>query len=107
MILSAMQQHKRFAVIQEQGCCALRNIAGNEDNRVKLAEAGAIQVILGATEQHPTSPGVQLYACWALSVLSMNDTNRSPHPPISGSHGSAVPLCNASTPAVTCAHHPC
>ena len=70
-VLAAMVTHKGSAVVQEQACCALRNLAVNDDNKVKIAAAGGVEAILAAMMTHKGSAVVQEQACWALNNLAV------------------------------------
>ena len=50
-------------------------ITGN-DAKVKIAAQGGIEALLKAMKDHPTHPGVQEGACWALFNLSFNAENK-------------------------------
>ena len=51
-------------------------LAENDDNKKKVGEAGGIDVILRAMEQHLFHPYVERQACCALSKLALDDENR-------------------------------
>ena len=40
-VLTAMRSHASVAAVQQWGCAALRNLAGNAENRVPAAEVEA------------------------------------------------------------------
>eukprot|EP00945_MAST-04E_sp_MAST-4E-sp1_P003866 g3866.t1 len=58
-ILKSMNEHASSAGVQEQGCWALRNLAGNDDNEVTIAKDGGIQRILKSMNEHASSAAVQ------------------------------------------------
>ena len=62
--------------MQEQACWALKNLAANADNQVKVAAEGGIRAILGAMQGHPASAQVQEAACLTLWNLALNDDNK-------------------------------
>ena len=48
-IIQAMLTHREQAVVQEQACAAMRNLAyNNNDKKVKIAEAGDIETLAAA-----------------------------------------------------------
>eukprot|EP00961_Rhodomonas_salina_P095293 1282150-Rhodomonas_salina.1 len=71
-----MKQHVKSAGVQEQGCGALRNLAVNDENKVKIGAAGGIEAVITAMQQHADSEGVQEWGCAALSNLAFNDENK-------------------------------
>jgi len=76
VIPEAMRTHKRHTGVQEQGCEALRNLAGNNAaNKIKMAEQGGINVILEAMRTHKRHAGVQEQGCWALRNLAGNNAD--------------------------------
>eukprot|EP00276_Gloeochaete_wittrockiana_P020924 CAMPEP_0184349966 /NCGR_PEP_ID=MMETSP1089-20130417/37391_1 /TAXON_ID=38269 ORGANISM="Gloeochaete wittrockiana, Strain SAG46.84" /NCGR_SAMPLE_ID=MMETSP1089 /ASSEMBLY_ACC=CAM_ASM_000445 /LENGTH=57 /DNA_ID=CAMNT_0026682499 /DNA_START=1 /DNA_END=170 /DNA_ORIENTATION=+ len=54
-----MRRHASVAGVQEKGCGALWIIAVNAANKVSIAEAGGITVILDAMRRHAAVAGVQ------------------------------------------------
>jgi hypothetical protein len=62
-------------ILQKMGCEALLNLAGNADNKVKVAAEGGIGAILGAMRGHPESEEVQAKGCGALWSLAVNANN--------------------------------
>ena len=55
----------------------LRSLAVNDINKLKIAEAGAITVILDAMQQHSASAAVQEQGCAVLRNLGMNANNKT------------------------------
>ena len=54
-IIQGMLQYPGRENVQEQACAALKNLAANADNQVKVAAEGGIRAILGAMQGHPAS----------------------------------------------------
>ena len=76
-ILSKMRMNERNANIQEEGLMELRNLAyNNENNKVKIADAGGITTILSAMKTHSSNATVQENGCGALWSLAVNDKNQ-------------------------------
>ena len=72
-ILSKMRMNERNANIQEEGLMELRNLAyNNENNKVKIADAGGITTILSAMKTHSSNATVQENGCGALWNLALN-----------------------------------
>ena len=84
VILEAMRTHTSHAGVQEEGCGALRNLAVNAGNKIKInffklikiTEQGGIEVILKAMRTHTSDAGVQGQGCGALTNLARNDDNQ-------------------------------
>ena len=51
-IIQGMLQYPGRENVQEQACGALKNLAANADNQVKVAAEGGIRAILGAMQGH-------------------------------------------------------
>ena len=68
-VIQLMQKHQNESV-QRKGCGALKNLASNADNRVKIAAAGGIESILNAMKQHAQHESVQEKGCGALGNLA-------------------------------------
>eukprot|EP00961_Rhodomonas_salina_P090894 1223114-Rhodomonas_salina.1 len=60
-----MRQHLGHAGVQEAGCGAVRNLAMNADNKIKIAGEGGIGVMLEAMRQHLGHAVVQDAGCGA------------------------------------------
>ena len=71
-----MEAHKASVFVQQQTCWALRYLAVNDCNRVKIAEAGGIEAVVSAMKEHKTSVLMQERACVALRNLAVNDGNK-------------------------------
>jgi hypothetical protein len=65
-VSQAMTTHACSASVLEAGCKVLGAMARNDENRVKIAEAGGIEVILGTMRGHEGDAGVQEWGCGAL-----------------------------------------
>ena len=65
------------AGVQAQACAALRSLALNDANSVKVAALGGIEAILKAMGTHTHNADVQKAACTALlSLTASNDANK-------------------------------
>ena len=73
LILSAMKDHSSNANIQHYGCGALQKLAGNDNNKVVIADEGGIARIVSAMRTHPNNANVQEYGCAALRCLAENN----------------------------------
>ena len=63
--------------VQSQALVALRNLcAKDEENRVLLASAGAIDAVIGAMQCHRNDAKIQERGSWVLSILGSNDDNK-------------------------------
>ena len=71
-----MKNHPADAKVQEACCAALRNLAANDANQVKVAAEGGVGAIVSAMQQHPADAKVQAAACYALQNLTYNNDNR-------------------------------
>jgi hypothetical protein len=57
----------------EKACRALWNIAGNADNKVKVAGAGGIEAVVEAMRDHASNASVVENACDALAIIAWSD----------------------------------
>ena len=69
-ILKAMGEHPDNAEVQEEACGALKSLAANSANKVKIATLGGVEAIHNAMGAHPDVDGVQEQACGALYNLA-------------------------------------
>ncbi len=83
VVASGMALHRGWAMAQERGCAALRNLAGGadfkeEDDKFALAVAvaGGLDAVLEALRAHPTHAGVQEAAFGALVRILRPPDNR-------------------------------
>ena len=67
-----MRAHVALAAVQQQGCAALRNLAGNAESMVTIATAGGVKAVVAAMRAHAADAAVQQYGCWALKNLDVN-----------------------------------
>ena len=51
-VVDAMRTHKEDSEVQWKGCGSLSNLAGNDDNKVKIAAAGGIEAVHTAMQTH-------------------------------------------------------
>jgi len=76
-VLAEMRRHQSDAWVQWRGCNKLESLAGNDDNRIKIADAGGIADVLAAMRAHRSHVGVQEMGCGALWNLdNSNADNR-------------------------------
>eukprot|EP00961_Rhodomonas_salina_P167117 2251988-Rhodomonas_salina.1 len=71
-----MKQHVKSEGVQKLGFAALRNLAANGENRVKIGAAGGIEAVVAVMKQHVKSAGVQEKGCVALRNLADNVENQ-------------------------------
>jgi hypothetical protein len=64
-IIEEMRGHREHAEVQKQGCWALRMLAANGENKVKIAEAGGIKAIIEGMGTHRENEDVQEQGCWS------------------------------------------
>ena len=57
-MIGAMQAHISVAAVQRAGCGALRNLASNASNRMKIGSLGGIEAVLAAMGAHRTFAAV-------------------------------------------------
>ena len=69
-ILSAMKIHSSNATVQEYGCGALRNLAVNDKNKVKISNADGKALIESAMRNYSSNAGVQEKGKAALCNLT-------------------------------------
>ncbi|KAL3794129.1 hypothetical protein HJC23_012836 [Cyclotella cryptica] len=63
--------------LQSQALVALRNLcAKDEENRILLACAGAIDAVIGAMQCHRNDAKIQGLGSWVLSILGSNNDNK-------------------------------
>ena len=65
-----MKAHTTSVLMQERACVALWNLAVNDGNKLKMAEASGIEAFVAGMEAHKTSVLVQDCAYWALWYLA-------------------------------------
>jgi hypothetical protein len=69
-----MESHNNDAGVQYQGCSALGNLAANNaKNKVAIADAGGIGVVVSGMKAHQDHAGVQAKGCWALATLAFSN----------------------------------
>ena len=61
--------------VQRDGLAALLNLAFDANNRMSIAEAGGIAVVLEALRTHPKDVEVQRKGLGALGNLALDDDN--------------------------------
>ena len=74
-IVQAMGGHRGSEGVQRTGCQALRRLADNKDNVVKIGAEGGVEAIVQAMGGHRGSEGVQRTGCEALRRLADNKDN--------------------------------
>ena len=74
-LVSGMQTFAMIPVIQQNALEALKSLAANANNKVKIAAEGGIKSILEAMSNHRTHAGIQEQGCWALRNLAFNANN--------------------------------
>jgi RNA-binding protein YhbY len=70
-----MGGHRGSEGVQRTGCQALRRLADNKDNVVKIGAEGGVEAIVQAMGGHRGSEGVQRTGCEALRRLADNKDN--------------------------------
>ena len=66
-IIASMKKKPTDASVQQDGCGALADLAGNNaENQAAIAQAGGIPAVVAALRGHPTSAGVQEWGAAAL-----------------------------------------
>ena len=70
-VIGALQGHRRYIDVQENGCWAIVNLAKCSDARKDaLMAAGAAQAVVGAMQGHLEHAGVQEKGCAAIANLA-------------------------------------
>eukprot|EP00218_Dolichomastix_sp_CCMP3274_P002825 CAMPEP_0170162002 /NCGR_PEP_ID=MMETSP0033_2-20121228/76878_1 /TAXON_ID=195969 /ORGANISM="Dolichomastix tenuilepis, Strain CCMP3274" /LENGTH=365 /DNA_ID=CAMNT_0010399627 /DNA_START=15 /DNA_END=1109 /DNA_ORIENTATION=- len=73
-LVQVMSSDVNSAVVQEQGCAALRCLtANNDENRRTAGAAGAVEAVVAALRVHGSSAAVQTWGCWAMGYLTANN----------------------------------
>jgi hypothetical protein len=73
LLLICMRTHVKNLRVQDLGCCALRNICLNKDNRKPVEDQGGISTILVTMDIFVTNSTIQAYGCDALGRLAMEE----------------------------------
>jgi len=76
VVIRVIREKRQDAVVQKWACGALRNLALNTDNKVKLMDLGAADDIVEAMRTHRSDARVQEMACIALRNLAVNNDNK-------------------------------
>ena len=80
-MIGAMQAHISVAAVQRAGCGALRNLASNASNRMKIGSLGGIEAVLAAMGAHRTFAAVSqspvVAECFHVSDIICS--NSQPH----------------------------
>eukprot|EP00961_Rhodomonas_salina_P158811 2137896-Rhodomonas_salina.1 len=74
-LLDVLKQYPQHPRVQAAGCGAVRNLAVNAENSVRIAGEGVVGVVLGAMLQHAEHAGVQEAGCEAVWSLAANADN--------------------------------
>jgi hypothetical protein len=77
LLLGCMRTHSKNLRVQDLGCCALRNICLNRDNRKPVQEQGGIPTILVTMDIFVTNSTIQAYGCDALGRLALDEECRN------------------------------
>lgn len=76
-IVVSMVVNPMDAELQSQALIALRNLcAKDEQTRILLACAGAIDAVIGAMQSHRNDAKIQGLGSWVLSILGSNNDNK-------------------------------
>lgn len=86
-MLAGMATHLDSDIVQENGCCTIRNLAYYEgiilqssfwaftnseiENRQIVAEKGSAKVVIAGMRRHKQNPELQKRACEALNNISL------------------------------------
>jgi len=76
LLLVCMRTHVKNLRVQDLGCCALRNICLNKDNRLPVEEQGGISTVLVTLDFFVTNSTIQAYGLDALGRLAMEERCR-------------------------------
>ena len=69
-------QRQPSAKVQAAACQALRKLARNDSNKVRIAAEGGVGAIVKALKNHPADAKVQAAGCYALWNLTANAENQ-------------------------------
>ncbi|CAJ1964100.1 unnamed protein product [Cylindrotheca closterium] len=73
LLLVCMRTHVKNLRVQDLGCCAVRNICLNKDNRKPVEEQGGISTLLVTLDFFVTNSTIQAYGLDALGRLAMDE----------------------------------
>ena len=76
LLLGCMRTHVQNLRVQDLGCCALRNICLNRDNRKPVQEQGGISTLLVTMDVFLSNSTIQAYACDTLGRMAMDEECR-------------------------------
>jgi len=74
-LLETMRKYPQHSGVQAAGCVAVRTLAVQADNKIKISDAGGIGVVLGAMRKHSEHAGVQEAGCGAVRNLAGSAEN--------------------------------
>lgn len=69
--------HLTNPVVAEQCCAAVRNIAANDDNQVKLGAIGACEALIKVMNIQIQNGNVMMTCCGAISNLAIQMDNKN------------------------------
>ena len=85
-VIQLMQKHQNITDLQGRGCAALWKMIrptrdtsyenSNKKNEIAIAEAGGIEVVLGALKTHRQHPRVLAEALFAIRCLGSNENSQ-------------------------------
>lgn len=76
LLLGCMRRHVQNLRVQDLGCCALRNICLNRDNRLPVQDQGGVSTLLVTMDFYVANDTIQTYACDALGRMAMDEVCR-------------------------------
>ena len=72
-----MRAHETVSDLQKEGCALLKYLALDNENRVRIAQAGGVCAVLSAMRTNESNAYVQKEGCGALMNLASNDEIRA------------------------------
>jgi hypothetical protein len=75
-VTRAMVLHRNSAAVQERACLAICNLAANTANRLALADAGALDLVISAMDSHDDALVLE-NACLAIRQLARSEQNKT------------------------------
>ena len=75
-IIAGMIRFDSHAVVQQEGCAALQEIAHTTDRQARIASMGGISTVLNAMRAHTGHAGVQESGCGALCDIGVAAENK-------------------------------
>lgn len=73
VILGALNDHAKDAVLVRQGLGLLKALAGSDEAKVQIVKAGGVEAVLSSMSILPLAPGVAEIACACIAALALRN----------------------------------